>query len=204
MFGQSTLNGGAGNDDLEGQDGQFTLNGEAGDDVLSSGFNAIATLNGGAGNDKLFVTDKGTYQLLGGAGNDVLHVFAGFDADYTLSGGAGADLFKYSVDDADLGNVEKNIITDFAGAGAGIGDRIDLTTIDANDTLTGNQAFTYIGSNPFTFVSSLGFFHVPGQLRYSGGVLQGNTDFDGAAEFEIQLIGAPALVVGGAGTDILL
>lgn len=38
----------------------------------------------------------------------------------------------------------------------------------------------------------------------SWGVLQGNTDADVAAEFEIQLVGTPALVVGGAGTDILL
>ena len=43
-----------------------------------------------------------------------------------------------------------------------------------------------------------------GHLRYVGGVLQGNVDGDAAAEFEIQLVGTPALVVGGTGTDILL
>jgi hypothetical protein len=38
---------------------------------------------------------------------------------------------------------------------------------------------------------------ITGQLRYSGGVLQGNMDFDGAAEIEIQLTGRPGLFVSG-------
>ncbi len=73
-----------------------------------------------------------------------------------------------------------------------VGDQINLRDIDANTLVTGNQAFIWGGS--FT----------AGHLRYVGGVLQGNTDGDAAAEFEIQLVGAPALTVGGAGTDILL
>ncbi len=73
-----------------------------------------------------------------------------------------------------------------------VGDQIDLTDTDTNDLVAGNQAFIWGGS--FT----------AGHLRYVGGVLQGNTDGDAAAEFEIQLVGAPALTVGGAGTDILL
>ena len=71
-------------------------------------------------------------------------------------------------------------------------DQIDLTIIDANTLVAGNQAFIFGGS--FT----------AGHLRYVGGVLQGNTDADTAAEFEIQLIATPPLFVGGAGTDILL
>lgn len=76
-------------------------------------------------------------------------------------------------------------------------DQIDLQDIDAHELLSGNQAFTWIGNAAFT---------AAGQLRYSGGVLQGSTDADAAPEFEIQLVGAPALYVnpGSAGTDILL
>ncbi len=73
-----------------------------------------------------------------------------------------------------------------------VGDQINLRHIDTNTLVTGTQAFIWGGS--FT----------AGHLRYVGGVLQGNTDGDAAAEFEIQLVGAPALTVGGAGTDILL
>jgi hypothetical protein len=68
---------------------------------------------------------------------------------------------------------------------------IDVSTIDANDLLAGNQVFTFIGSAAFT---------AAGQLRYSGGVLQGSTNADTSAEFEIQLTGAPILVA----ADIIL
>ncbi len=91
--------------------------------------------------------------------------------------------------------VGRDIIRDLAGAGAALGDRIDLTTIDANSLAAGNQAFAYIGGAAFT---------AAGQLRYAGGILSGSTDADAAVEFEIQLIGTPLLVVGWAGTDILL
>ena len=63
---------------------------------------------------------------------------------------------------------------------------IDVSTIDANVLLLGNQAFNFIGALPFT---------APGQLRYSGGVLQGSTDADLFSEFEIQLTGAPAVTI---------
>lgn len=82
----------------------------------------------------------------------------------------------------------------FDGAGAGLRDRIDLTTIDANVLVAGNQAFVWRGAAPGG----------AGTLWYTGGGLYGNVDGDAAAEFQIELVGAPALTVGGAGTDILL
>jgi hypothetical protein len=59
---------------------------------------------------------------------------------------------------------------------------IDVSTIDANVLVAGNQAFTFIGSVAFS---------AAGQLRYSGGLLQGSTDADAAAELQVQLTGAP-------------
>lgn len=88
-----------------------------------------------------------------------------------------------------------DVITDFKGLGTLAGDQINLAEIDANVSVAGNQAFTYIGGAAFT---------AAGQVRYAGGVLQGSTDADTAAEFEIQLLGTPSLTVGGTGTDILL
>ena len=135
---------------------------------------------------------SGNDHLLGGNGNDVLTGGAGADA---LMGGVGTDTFKYkSVSDSRPG-AGSDVITDFNGAGAAVGDKIDLTAIDANTLVSGNQAFTYIGSAAFT---------AAGQLRYAGGILSGSTDADTASEFQIHLLGGPGLVVGGTGTDILL
>ena len=94
-----------------------------------------------------------------------------------------------SVNDSPAGT-GRDVITDFTGNGASIGDRIDLIAIDANTTVAGNQAFIWGGS--FT----------AGHLRYNTatGIVQGNVDADAAAEFEIQLTGGPALVA----SDILL
>ena len=159
-------------------DGTNRIYGFDGNDSLTGG--ALTDLiDGGTGNDT----------LNGQAGNDTL--LGGLGAD-SLNGGLGNDTFDYnSVSESPVGT-GRDVIIGFAGAGAAIGDKIDLTTIDANSLAAGNQAFIWGGA--FT----------AGHLRYVGGVLQGNTDADAAAEFEIQLVGTPALVVGGAGTDILL
>jgi Ca2+-binding RTX toxin-like protein len=175
-----------------------TANGGGGDDEL---FVGTGRLNGGNGNDYLEAEEDGA--LYGEAGNDVL--VAGTLFESYLNGGAGADklydtpnfnTFDYNaVSDSPAGagrDTIFNFFTDVLGHG-----QIDLRDIDANVLVGGNQAFTWIGGSAFT---------AAGQLRYNmtTGILQGSTDADAAAEFEIQLVGAPALVVGGAGTDILL
>ncbi|WP_143854120.1 hypothetical protein [Nostoc sp. 'Peltigera membranacea cyanobiont' 210A] len=85
----------------------------------------------------------------------------------------------------------QDAIADFVGNGILAGDQIDLSTIDANSTKESNQAFTFIGSRAFSAI---------GQIRYSGGLLQGSTDADLSAEFEIRLTRAPQLVE----SDIIL
>lgn len=146
-----------------------------------SGMDGNDTLNSGYGNDLLD----------GGNGDDLLIGGAGADA---LIGGLGTDIFKYnSVNDSPAG-AGRDVLLDFQG-GAAIGDRIDLSLIDANTLVVGNQAFTYIGSTAFTGA---------GQLRYADGTLSGSTDADAAPEFQIQLLGGPALSIGGVGTDIIL
>ncbi|MEH1806669.1 hypothetical protein [Nostoc sp.] len=82
----------------------------------------------------------------------------------------------------------QDAIADFVGNGVLAGDQID---IDANSTTEGSQAFTFIGSRAFSAI---------GQIRYSGGILQGSTDGDLSAEFEIRLTRALQLVE----SDIIL
>ncbi|MGZ8305747.1 MAG: calcium-binding protein, partial [Allosphingosinicella sp.] len=87
----------------------------------------------------------GNFRLFGGGGNDVLTggggadlIFGGLRGD-TLTGGAGNDIFRYdSV--AESNSVERDGIQDFNS-----GDLIDLSRIDANTLLAGNQAFNFIG-----------------------------------------------------------
>lgn len=158
-----------------------TLIGNSANNVLS-GLDGNDVLTGGAGNDT----------LNGGNGNDVLTGGSGRDQ---LNGDVGNDRFDYNAVSESPASTGRDVITGFAGAGTALGDQIDLRDIDANVLASGNQAFTYIGSAAFT---------AAGQLRYAGGILSGSTDGDTAAEFEVQLLGAPALSVGGAGTDILL
>lgn len=168
---------------------RLTLIGSA---VINGTGNALNNvLTGNSANNVLSGLD-GNDTLVGEAGNDTFNGGSGKDQ---LNGGAGNDRFDFNAVSESPAGTGRDVITGFAGAGTALGDQIDLTTIDANSLLSGNQAFTYIGSKAFT---------AAGQLRYSGGVLQGSTDGDSAAEFEIQLVGTPALTVGGTGTDILL
>jgi Ca2+-binding RTX toxin-like protein len=168
------------------------LTGNSGNNILS-GLGGNDTLNGNSGNDTLLGGD-GNDTLNGGSGNDF---FVGGSGKDIMTGGLGNDIFDFnSVTDSLPGLLNRDVITDFNGGGVFFGDQIDLSTIDANVFLANNQAFTYIGSSGFTGI---------GQLRYSGGLLQGNTDFDAAPEIEIQLTGAPSLFVANiVTTDVVL
>ncbi|MGE3279560.1 MAG: calcium-binding protein, partial [Alphaproteobacteria bacterium] len=151
--------------------------------------NALAnTIWGGTGNDVIYGR-AGNDHLLGGDGNDVLIGGLGRDS---LTGAGGFDRFDFNFLSESLpGSLNRDVITDFIGNGVSAGDRINVSMIDANVLLAGNQAFGFVGGAAFT---------AAGQLRYAGGVLQGSTDADATAEFEILLTGAPALV----GADMVL
>lgn len=182
------INGLGGDDTLQGLDFPiiYNINGGAGNDILA-GFDAPDILSGGSGNDYLLGFEDNDY-LSGDGGNDTLIGGGGTD---TLYGATGNDVFKFdSVSDSQPGLL-RDVINDFVGNGILAGDRIDLSTIDANSNIAGNQAFTYIGTRTFS---------APGQVRYAGGILQGNTAGNLSAEFEIQLTGTPLLVA----SDIIL
>ena len=173
----NVLNGFGGNDTLNGLAGNDTLNGGTGNDTLNGG-TGNDTLNGGTGNDTL----TGPANTLNGFGNDLLTGGLGRDV---MTGGGDFDRFDFnSVSESLPGLLSRDVITDFVGNGIFAGDVIDVSTIDANNLLLGNQAFTFVGGAAFT---------AAGQLRYSGGVLQGSTDADLSSEFEVALTGAPAL-----------
>lgn len=145
----------------------LNLLGTAGDDRLVGRGNND-TLSGGAGHDA----------LIGGGGNDVLTGGPGAD---TLTGGAGNDRFVFADGDVGLG-AARDVITDFSTAL--YTDLLDLSGIDANTGLAGDQGFVLIAGNAAT---------APGQLWFRDGILFGNVDADPAADFEIALTGVASL-----------
>jgi VCBS repeat-containing protein len=136
-------------------------------DNLISGGSGVDVLTGGAGLDTLN-GEQGRDELIGGLGNDI------------LTGGAGADLFifKTSAEAFDT-------VTDFAH----LVDDIDLHLIDASAAKSGNQAFSFIGT--------AGFGLSAGQVRFDlasdGAHVQGDTNGDGIADFELFLAGVTTL-----------
>lgn len=157
---------GVGNDldnRIQGSDGIDQLFGMGGNDVLF----------GGLGNDL----------LNGGDGNDILHGGAGADK---LWGGAGLDYFTFGADALYQSGPDE--VMDFVASF----DRIDLSGIDANTALSGDQAFRLIGSKAFT--------HKAGELQvkgYADGVMvKGDVNGDGVADFSIWVHGVSRLGTG--------
>jgi Ca2+-binding RTX toxin-like protein len=185
--GADTVTGGAGDDRMRGDGGDDLVQGDEGDDLVRGGAGAD-TVYGGEGDDTL-TGDAAGDRLFGDDGDDVLTGGAGRD---TLYGGADADsfVFRFATDSA-VGSTLRDLIVGFE---TGL-DLIDLRQMDASSLLTGNQAFTFIGTGAFTSVA--------GQLRAIHGtssVIQGDVNGDGVADFELQLNGIATVNV----NDILL
>jgi Ca2+-binding RTX toxin-like protein len=147
------------------------------------------TLNGGAGNDRLIGGD-GLDFMTGGAGNDV---FVG-EINATKIGGK-------------MGNISLDSILDFSK-----GDMIDLSGIDANTSVAGDQAFTLVNSaNPNAGEISIRHFGnmnaaeaamgmdldgVDGASPFAGpvSVVFGNVD-GGGADFAMVFVNTPDLII---------
>nr|MBA3757068.1 calcium-binding protein [Nitrosomonas sp.] len=128
------------------------------------------TLNGAGGND----------QLIGGIGADI------------LLGGTGIDDFVYTaIDQSTPLAAGRDSINGFASGT----DNINLSAIDANAGVAGDQTFAFIGGAAFS---------AAGQVRYvtGTGVLQANVGGGNgnAADFQIQLAGALTF---NAATDLI-
>lgn len=127
LLGSKALNldGNGANNLLTGNGAANTILGELGND----------TLLGGGGND--YLDAQGGIDLVRGqAGNDT--VLGGPGAD-TLIGGAGQDVFKFAAMIGSVpGAVDQVTAGDgaiaFEGAGAGAGDKFDMSGIDADTT----------------------------------------------------------------------
>ncbi|HUE46898.1 MAG TPA: M10 family metallopeptidase [Aestuariivirgaceae bacterium] len=191
--GSDVLRGGSGDDILAGGPGNDRLIGGPGIDVLRGG-SGDDVLNGGPGNDRL-IGGAGADVLRGGGGNDVLiggkendRLFGGPGDDRlvggpganVLVGGDGADTFVFRSANHSS-PAATDTIRDFV---SGV-DTIDLRAIDADVTMAGNQAFSFIGSKPFS--------HNAGELTFRNDSLLGDTNGDGKADLQIDFLGVSKL-----------
>ncbi len=152
------------NDDIYGSKGANVLKGRGGSDILE-GFAGDDDLWGGSGNDDLY----------GGSGDDIL--IGGSGRDY-LVGGSGTDTFDFnSVSEIGRGS-SRDVIDDFHRSEY---DVVDLQSIDADITRGGNQEFNFIGGQSFHGQA--------GELRFASGILSGDVNGDGRADFEIRMNG---------------
>src|SRR5262249_39773583 len=145
-----TLDGGAGNDRLDGGDGIDTASyASATAGVTVSLALTTAQNTAGAGSDTLAGIENLSGSSLADhlAGDAAANRLAGLAGLDTLTGGGAADTFVFaSLSDSGATTAAADIVTDFA-AGT---DRMDLLGIDANSSVTGDQAFDFIGSDAFT------------------------------------------------------
>ncbi|WP_421950936.1 M10 family metallopeptidase C-terminal domain-containing protein [Pelagibacterium sp.] len=122
--------GGSGNDRIIGTGGANILDGGQGNDVLE----------GWAGDD----------DLSGGAGNDILDGMGGKDI---LTGGADNDVFIFrNVTHSAPGTASRDVITDFTQGQ----DTIDVSIIDANTAILGNQTFIFLAGVGAAFTGLAG------------------------------------------------
>ena len=122
--------------------------------------------------------------IIGNSGDNILTGKAGAD---TLTGNGGIDSFVFAGGDTGSAIGSRDLIADFTPGT----DRIDLTGIDANSTVSGSNAFRLLGTSAFDGAAAA--------LRYSYDagrgvtVLEGDTNGDRAADFAIDLSGNKTL-----------
>jgi len=148
---------------------------------LASGNDLVVAGNG----DDLVFAGPGNDNVVGGFGNDTLYGQEGNDAigggpgRDVLGGGIGADLFTYAFaqDSAGpgAGGAGYDVILDFQ---PGI-DRIDLSLIDANPFLLGDQAFVFAAG---------GLTGQAGQVTLVGNSLFADTNGDRVPDLDVYLL----------------
>jgi Ca2+-binding RTX toxin-like protein len=206
--GDDSLSGGAGDDILRPGRGTNILDGGAGLDVADftgssssywlvldlritdpqqaipgqfNTFVSIEGLFGGNGNDSLTGDDQanrlgggfGADSLVGNEGADTLT--GGIGAD-TLTGGGGSDTFGF--DNPSVGYLD--LIVDLEAA-----DVIDLSLIDADSVLEGDQAFALVDA----FTGLAGELQLRPLTGLGHTLLEGDLDGDGVADFRVQIEG---------------
>jgi Ca2+-binding RTX toxin-like protein len=195
--GDDTVIGGAG-DDLfvaasgDGNDTYYGDNMNGGDGVDTLDMSAImadvsADLGSGLlGHGSVYSADSGHDTLWGienivtGAGNDIITANAAVNV---IDGGDGENIFRFNA----AADADGDTIVGFQP-----GDKIDLSGMDANNGLSGHQAFTMSTTGSLGAVGELLVSH---EVRADGDytIVEGNVSGDSGADFKISLKGMHTL-----------
>jgi Ca2+-binding RTX toxin-like protein len=162
FFGFENVSGGFGADTILGTSGANSFVGESGND----------TLDGRGGNDTLR-GDWGADILIGGPGADLLTTRWQFDD-------GARDLIRFrSLLDSGVTAATRDQVFGFARGS----DKIDLSLIDANPSLAGNQAFRVVAA----------FTSAPGEVRLDRAgadtIVQVDGDTDTAVDMTVRVVG---------------
>lgn len=202
--GRDNMQGSAGSDRFVAveKDGDDRYDGGAGVDVYDARLIATAItvdLSKGLATGLAIGTDKLTdiENVEGGQGGDT--IIAGSRVN-VFTGNAGDDLFVFRTeDDAGLSG-QRDQITDFAVEH----DHVDLSGIDASQSVKGNQAFLFAGliTSMKSGVGelergSVGYRFFTDEDGVSHTLIEGNTGGSKAADFQIDLVGHIAVSVDG-------
>jgi|GEM_PF-2319857 len=140
-----------------GGDGEFDYSIVWNDSMLATGSTITFNGSGLSANESMTFDGSqetgGKFRLWGGAARDTLTGGNGDDLIYggvgwdTLTGGGGSDTFRYHdvSESASTPNTFDSIL-----AFTHLVDKIDLSVIDANANVAGDQAFSFIGSSAFS------------------------------------------------------
>ena len=140
--------------------------------------------------DGVFAKMTKSYGTAAATVNSSTHSASGSDND-ELRGGAGNDTFKYAnVLESGLNSTTRDHVHDFS-----VGDKLDLSGIDARSGNWSNDAFAYVGA-----AANVTSANANGALWFENGILYGSNDRDTAAEFQIELVGVTQLSL----TDLIL
>jgi serralysin len=169
--------GGDGADHFFGTSGANIMLGLDGNDVLA----------GRGGND----------QLISGDGRDMIIGGRGADGIALTEVSAARDVVKYqTIADSGVTNATMDTIYYFDANGTTTSDKIDLSMIDANASITGNQSFIFQGTG--AFISAAGEI----RLEVVGGDTLVHVDMDGTSQDEMSFWVAG--VTGLRATDFIL
>ncbi|GEO18204.1 putative Ig domain-containing protein [Microvirga aerophila] len=160
-----------------GSSGNNLLSGLAGDDTLQGG-RGTDSLSGGEGDDWL-ESGGGTTRFEGGVGADV------------MIGGSGRDTFVFAA----LADSGATAATSDTISGFSRGDRIDLSAIDANANVSGNQAFQFVTN--FTGAAGQLQWDRTGTTSYQ---VTADVNGDAIADFMLSITGS----IQPAGSDFSL
>lgn len=172
------VTGGTGADTITGSSGVNVLDGGTGNDILL-GMSGADTLLGGAGADR----------LTGGVGRDV------------MTGGADNDTFIFTAV-AEMGRTttSRDVITDFTSGQ----DLFNFSAIDANTSLSGDQAFSFLAAKGAAFTGARGQLQWlqedPAGTANDRTIVLGDINGDRIADFHVELTG---LITLGAGDFVL-